>query len=752
MTSHASMASKDIVPSLGHSRSSAPRLARNPSPSHDIPPPNALNKPVPNGFDNLPISQGPDTTEATLQDATGGGDIAVSRFQDITVSLQDITAIRGVGALIMAHVPLLQRLRLRPLCSSFRSAVDESLESQAEVDGEQLLAHASDPEAWGALSWLLTKCPRVTALRLDSWKGHDHGWGGHFHEHWGGYGVESSRVGRGVVHGEGAPQGHSPGDASAAIGAEMRARARAQGVLRQVSTTWQGLEVLTLEGNVDVTDEGTRTVALKCPRLRRVHLAQCRAIRDATVVAVAGTAARQLEHLNVQGCLQLSDISMLTVARRCPSLTHLTVAGCISVSDASVREIASRCAGLRHLDVSWCERVTDAGVLAVAERCAFLEHLDVAMCSYVTDGSISAVARGCPALTWLCAGRCAGVTDASIVAIGRSCPRLAHLELTLCTGVTDASVLSVGAHCPALTYLDVSACKVTDEGLAALVTRRPQGPCGGGDGGGGGSSGSGGGGGGGASRSAQGPHRAESLRSAAGANAGIPGERGDSGNGVPVGSDNSDSTLGAGAEVSGERQAVVAAEPSVEATQAGPERLGHDLFIPMAWSPVAAGRTAGCQLEELYVGYCDKVTDVGISVVAAHCPRLRRLDVAGCGAVSDAGIRAVACSCRVLEHLSAAMCENVTDEGICAVGAQCGRLRGLDVAYSDVTDDSIEVIARGCPGLTDLNVAQCVGVTERSIRALVENGIRLTCLGSDGCPGIRYEALSLLMSDCRRLG
>jgi hypothetical protein len=94
-----------------------------------------------------------------------------------------------------------------------------------------------------------------------------------------------------------------------------------------------------------------------------------------------------------------------------------------------------------------------------------------------------------------------------------------------------------------------------------------------------------------------------------------------------------------------------------------------------------------------------------------------------CGArdVTDAGAAAWARATPGLAVLGAAWVPGVGDETAAALGDVCGRLVSLSLHGNagGVTDGGIDAVARGCPGLTALDVTAAVGVTRRLDKAVM---------------------------------
>jgi F-box/leucine-rich repeat protein 2/20 len=173
-------------------------------------------------------------------------------------------------------------------------------------------------------------------------------------------------------------------------------------------------------------------------------------------------------------CRQLTDDSIVALARTSAGLTQLSVIGCSKLTDASLVDVARRCPGLTGLNVSWCSMLTDVSIVEVVRGCPGLTVLNVSRCSQLTDVSIVEVARGCPGLTQLVVDGCSKLTDASIVEVARGCPGLTQLYVWGCSELTDASIVEVARGCPGLRSLTVTGCsKLTASGKATFNCQLP---------------------------------------------------------------------------------------------------------------------------------------------------------------------------------------------------------------------------------------------------------------------------------------
>lgn len=81
-----------------------------------------------------------------------------------------------------------------------------------------------------------------------------------------------------------------------------------------------------------------------------MDLSRCTGARDPGIAALT-RGCLALEHLILDGCTRLTDLSMFSVAERNfkPGLLELRIAGIPSISDTGVSWIAMRCSQLLWL-------------------------------------------------------------------------------------------------------------------------------------------------------------------------------------------------------------------------------------------------------------------------------------------------------------------------------------------------------------------------------------------------------------------
>ncbi|KAH8944569.1 hypothetical protein BDL97_13G117800 [Sphagnum fallax] len=132
----------------------------------------------------------------------------------------------------------------------------------------------------------------------------------------------------------------------------------------------------------------------------------------------------------------------------------------------------------------------------------------------------------------------------------------------------------------------------------------------------------------------------------------------------------------------------------------------------------------GCTLlEKLDLSGCVGITEAGLVVLAECCKNLRHLNLCGCIiAGSDTALVALAQHCRSLQSLNLGWCEHITDIGVTALVIGCSDLRVLDLCGCHlITDQSVIVLSEKCHCLCVLGLHCCRNITDAAMYSLVTN-------------------------------
>uniref|UniRef100_A0A3Q3MED4 F-box and leucine rich repeat protein n=1 Tax=Mastacembelus armatus TaxID=205130 RepID=A0A3Q3MED4_9TELE len=317
---------------------------------------------------------------------------------------------------------------------------------------------------------------------------------------------------------------------------------------RSVEAIAHGLESLThlsLSRDWRITEKGLADL-LSVSSLRSLDLSECLHVSGAEIVkGLTGSsdARAQLEVLNLKSCTYIRDLAIFSLTQLLgDTLCELDLTSCINVTDLSVRSIATYLQRLVVLRLGWCKEVTDWGLLGMVEttkcdldeetedngprftrtfgnmgffkppRLPFeerpklvtqndleqfrqqagasllalnrLQELDLSAISKLTDSSIIQVVRypdlhclslsmlpeitdaslvsvawHCRSLTRLALSHCPGISDCGVAQAAPYLHRLQHLYLSSCNNITDRSLVFLAQHCKRLRTLDISKCK-----------------------------------------------------------------------------------------------------------------------------------------------------------------------------------------------------------------------------------------------------------------------------------------------------
>jgi len=214
----------------------------------------------------------------------------------------------------------------------------------------------------------------------------------------------------------------------------------------------------------------------------------------------------------------------------------------------------------------------------------------------------------------------------------------------------------------------------------------------------------------------------------------------------------------------------------------------------------------GChKLDEINLAWCSKVTDQGVDYLTAHCPALTNLDLTStsitdngmgfiaqrltaisrlslrhCGSITDQGVRlitarfnqnlthlhlsrchqltdltleSIARYCTQLLTLDMARCNNLTDSGFYTFAASCCKIQRMDLEEClNITDNSLLQLSIHCPCLKELTLSHCENLTDAGIEYLVRSEVAssLVSIELDNCPSLTDHTIQLL-SRCEHI-
>jgi len=182
---------------------------------------------------------------------------------------------------------------------------------------------------------------------------------------------------------------------------------------------------IALNGCRLLSDRSIRSLLSNSKEMQSLSLAHLPFATDAVLTEMA-PALRNLNILSLNGCAEVSDNSIVAIVNACTRLESLSLFS-INISDLSMTAITSRCTALQSFSISGCERVTDAGA-SLIQNLRSLTSLYLNTRS-ISDASIVAISQGCRSIRALSLNDCVHVTTEGILAIAEANEDLISLSI-----------------------------------------------------------------------------------------------------------------------------------------------------------------------------------------------------------------------------------------------------------------------------------------------------------------------------------
>lgn len=180
-------------------------------------------------------------------------------------------------------------------------------------------------------------------------------------------------------------------------------------------------------------------------------------------------------------------------------------------------------------------------------------------------------------------------------------------------------------------------------------------------------------------------------------------------------------------------------------------------------------------LEDVNLSYCSSITDQGARFIVKNCFQLCAVRINNCKGINGVGfsgcsqtlIYLEAESCKLepegissivrgggLEYLNISnLSWSIHGDGLAAIGAGFGaRLLVLNMRLCrTISDDSVSVIAKGCPSLVEWNLALCHDIRVAGWESIALNCHNLEKLHVNRCRNLCDRGLQALRNGCKRL-
>ncbi|KAH6772529.1 F-box family protein [Perilla frutescens var. hirtella] len=494
------------------------------------------------------------------------------------------------------------------------------------------------------------------------------------------------------------------------------------------ASTWaRRIKRLTLSRCTGLRFPGLEALARSCVNLESVDVSYCSGFGD--LEAAALSPAVGLRELNLDKCLNISDVGLAKIAVGCPKLENLSLKWCFDITDIGIELLSKKCLQLKHLDISYlkvsseslrwisgmerleilkmvgCGLVDDMGLLFIAKGCSSLKVLDISRCDRLSMPTLCSVIKGHNCLLQLHASYCfselstsfveqikdlksltvlridgARVCDSMLQIIGNNCRFLAKVGLAKCR-VTDTGIWHLVSSCVNIKVLDLTCCgDLTDSAMLAIA------------------------------------HSCRDL-------------------------------LCLKLECCN-----LLSEGSLNYLGSHCNFLEEiDLTDCSGINDIGLKNLSRCsELVSLKLGLCTNISDKGLSHVASNCLKIQELDLYRCAGIGDEGLAAVSRGCKKLKKLILSYCDGVTDRGMEYLSSleelSDLELRGLQ----NITATGLTKLAAGCRRLAELDLKNCEDIDDSGFWALAYYSRNLQQINFSGTT-ISDVGLCMVMGNLTRL-
>lgn len=149
-------------------------------------------------------------------------------------------------------------------------------------------------------------------------------------------------------------------------------------------------------------------------------------------------------------------------------------------------------------------------------------------------------------------------------------------------------------------------------------------------------------------------------------------------------------------------------------------------------------------LECINLSFCVSITDAGLKHLS-QMQNLRALNLSTCENVTDLGL-AYLCegSAHSLRALDLSFCAKIGDTGLEYVAQSMFHLRSLNLSACKITDDGLTKVVHATQELENLQIGQCVAITDKSVDVFAEKLQNLRAIDIYGCNKITPLGLAII--------
>ncbi|XP_069484160.1 F-box and leucine-rich repeat protein 13 isoform X2 [Ambystoma mexicanum] len=149
-----------------------------------------------------------------------------------------------------------------------------------------------------------------------------------------------------------------------------------------------------------------------------------------------------------------------------------------------------------------------------------------------------------------------------------------------------------------------------------------------------------------------------------------------------------------------------------------------------------------------------KIQDKIVVNILQKCrPYVIRLNLRSCSSLHWPSFKSIS-ECKNLQDLNVSECEGLNDESMRVISEGCPALLYLNLSYTDITNGTLRMLSRCLPNLQYLSLAHCRKFTDRGLQYLATGGKgcrKLIYLDLSGCTQISVDGFKFVASGCSSL-
>lgn len=238
------------------------------------------------------------------------------------------------------------------------------------------------------------------------------------------------------------------------------------------------LQSLNLSGNQEVNSKFLAQAGrIYGHTIHTLHMSRCHYV-DEIALAFLGQ-FKHLTHLDISEVVFIRDDHVEKLVVDLPILTHLNINGCIQLTDRTLIAISQTKMRFKSIEAAMNTNYTDSGVMEIMFLCERLEKLDLSYCSNLRF--VGLLTRGLydeinmylsRSLKILRLDGCCNLNMECLDYICGALPELEEVTLPYVYNVKDASIQGLAYGCNNMTKIHLQGCKqVKSQAVRALGTQ-----------------------------------------------------------------------------------------------------------------------------------------------------------------------------------------------------------------------------------------------------------------------------------------